>query len=452
MGDSPGLVFECEWEPAKGVTAPELRSTWARLSISCGNEILTQVEDARTGSVRRSVYVPLYPMAEWIAYNWWYLRANSRPGYLPERDWSFRSRLRIGDDRSSWLLHHNLRAVGEGLPWPDLTLIPMKETTLLTWQRDSTFLPGWRVRFLSTGRAEIERRALEQSLATFVETVLTRLDEEHLHQTALASEWQALQELDAEELDFCMAAARLGLDPFATPAEVVELIIESAADLSPALLDDFLDAATPARLRDEAEWVQAHWRDILNSDRTTEPLPVLSNGYTELKGRPWERGLQDARAFRRAVSVSATETVDVSQWVAVNRVARVSRRLQGLGAKTSAHGRLVALAEPKTDEGERFAAARALWRFVNQAEASEFLVTAARTPKQQAERAFAAELLAPASGVAEMLGPDTLDPISTEEVRPISQHFAVSDWVIQYQITNQLLDFEVEDLTVRRDD
>lgn len=451
MDDSPALNFEFEWEPAKGVTAAELQATWARLSILCGNESLTQVEDVASGSVRRSVYVPLYPMAEWIAYNWWYLTANARPSYLPERDWSFRSRLRMSENRSSWLMHHNLRAVGEGLPWPDITLIPMKETVIVAWQRDRNLVPGWRVRFMSTGRTEIDRSTFEQSLVAFVDAVLTRLEEEHVHETPLAQEWRELQNLDSEEVEFCAAAARLGLDPFATPPDVAELILESSAQLSATLLDDFLDAATPGRLKDEAEWVRALWKGIADSDRATDALPALSNGHSALQRRPWEKGLLDARQFRSAVEVPSIETFDVRRWVAVEHATRVSRSLQGLGARTAAGGRIVALVEPKSDEGERFAAARALWRFLSDVDSGEFLVTSARTPKQQAERAFAAELLAPATGVLEMLGPDSGDPIAADDIRPISQHFAVSDWVVQYQIMNQL-GLDIEDLALGRDE
>ncbi len=450
--DNPAVLnFEFEWEAAKGVTAAELQATWARLSILCGDESLTQVEDVASGSVRRSVYLPLYPLAEWIAYNWWYLKAHARPGYLPERDWSFRSRLRMSEGRSSWLMHHNLRAVGDGLPWPDLTLIPMKDRFIVAWQRDRNLVPGWRVRFMSTGRTEIDRSTFEQSLVAFVDAVLTRLDEEGVPGTALAREWGELQNLDSDEVEFCIAAARLGLDPFATPPDVAELILESAAQLSATLLDDFLDAATPGQLRDEAAWVQSLRKVVVESDRATDTLPALSHGPSTPQRQPWEKGLQDARQFRAALHVPLIESFDVRRWVAVEHFTRVSRSLQGLGARTAADGRMVALAEPKGDEQERFAAARALWRFLSDADAGEFLVTSARTPKQQAERAFAAELLAPANGVRELLGSDSDDPIAADDIRPISEHFAVSDWVIQYQVVNQL-GLEIEDLALGRDE
>ncbi len=55
------------------------RVTWARLEIHIGGECVALVEDQESRSSRRAIYCPLYPLAEWVAYNWWFLRADSRP-------------------------------------------------------------------------------------------------------------------------------------------------------------------------------------------------------------------------------------------------------------------------------------------------------------------------------------------------------------------------------------
>jgi Zn-dependent peptidase ImmA (M78 family) len=66
-----------------------------------------------------------------------------------------------------------------------------------------------------------------------------------------------------------------------------------------------------------------------------------------------------------------------------------------------------------------------------------FLVTAAYTDRQKVERAFAAELLAPAQGVAERLGNDGV-AVTSEDIEAVAQHFDVSAMVIQHQVENQL--------------
>src|SRR5690242_9624003 len=72
------FTLRYEWESAEEVRAPELAATWARLEIWAGEECITQVEDLASKSPRRSIYCSLYPLAEWVAYSWWLLRAHTR--------------------------------------------------------------------------------------------------------------------------------------------------------------------------------------------------------------------------------------------------------------------------------------------------------------------------------------------------------------------------------------
>jgi hypothetical protein len=75
-----------EWEPAESVRTPEHRATWARIEIKVGSDLVTLVEDRGSGSSRRSIYCPLYPLAEWVAYNWWFLLADTRPSTFLAQD------------------------------------------------------------------------------------------------------------------------------------------------------------------------------------------------------------------------------------------------------------------------------------------------------------------------------------------------------------------------------
>ena len=69
----PRLSFEVDWVDAEGVNGPELSATWASLRILAGESVVTRVLDARAQTVRELVYVPLYPLAEWLVTNWWFL-------------------------------------------------------------------------------------------------------------------------------------------------------------------------------------------------------------------------------------------------------------------------------------------------------------------------------------------------------------------------------------------
>jgi hypothetical protein len=76
MSDAFGVRIE--WLDAPGVSTPELESTWARYEIWIDDRCVTQVEES-DGTFRRSVYGSLYPLAEWIAANWWVLGNDIRP-------------------------------------------------------------------------------------------------------------------------------------------------------------------------------------------------------------------------------------------------------------------------------------------------------------------------------------------------------------------------------------
>ena len=70
-------------------------------------------------------------------------------------------------------------------------------------------------------------------------------------------------------------------------------------------------------------------------------------------------------------------------------------------------------------------------------EEDRFLITSAYGPVQKRERAFAAELLAPAAGLREMLGAD-VKSVGDVDLARISDHFGVQELVVIHQVENNL--------------
>jgi hypothetical protein len=68
---------------AARTTSAAVRARASLPRLTCQNT--PSVEDVGSTSSRRSVYVPLYPLAEWIAFNWWLLAANTRPATILAR-------------------------------------------------------------------------------------------------------------------------------------------------------------------------------------------------------------------------------------------------------------------------------------------------------------------------------------------------------------------------------
>lgn len=116
-----------------------------------------------------------------------------------------------------------------------------------------------------------------------------------------------------------------------------------------------------------------------------------------------------------------------------------SGKLGALGGRTrNEEPKLVSNSVPG-----RFEYARAIWRLTQSD--GPFLITSARTLTQQAERAFAAELLAPADGIKTLLPPQT-SVIDPGTFREIAREFEVQESVVEHQIQNRL------SLDVVRDD
>jgi hypothetical protein len=271
------------------------------LEIWAGDTCVSHVEDLETGSARRSVYGAIYPLAEWVAFNWWFLRVHSRPSLAGHR-----TGYRGGGSR------HNLRAAGDGQAWPDLSIVPQGRTTRLTWRADRQPAIGAPVRFIADGELDIPSEQAQHALRLLVQSVLTRLQEHGIHDTPLAKEWRAIVEADPDETAFCVAAARLGIDPYTASPEESDQIIHAGERLEEPVLGDFLDAIDPARIADSLSWVERVTKRIRRSATPTQTIPQLPRPHDGIgegvsSTRPWEAGYRQAQALREQLGMPVTE-------------------------------------------------------------------------------------------------------------------------------------------------
>jgi hypothetical protein len=438
MAAEASLTFRFEWAPAPAVRSDELRATWARLEVWIGGECITLVEDQESQSARRSIYVPLYPLAEWVAFNWWLLKADARPTLQPLA--SRRTGPAVG--RGPLLERHSVRSAGDGFCWPDLLIMPEGQVTRLAWRRDRDAPAARPVRFINQGEAVIDRQEVDRALAGLVEAVLTRLTELGISRTTLSTEWDQLLQIDPDEAEFCLAAARLGLDPYAEAAPYEADILRAADQLEGQVFEDFLNAVSPRRIGDGLEWISGARGAIENRpgprNETVERMRTHVRGMPMGRGgqRPWELGYLQADELRRLSGIGVEEPFQLADVVEQRTHVTSDHGLKAFGAAGVSTTPIVVVGRPQPEDLSRFTLARGLWHALYQDE-PHFLVTAAHTDRQKIERAFAAQLLAPAQGVAARLE-TSVDSIGMEDVEPIARHFRVSPLVIQNQIENQL--------------
>lgn len=417
------LRFDIDWQGGdESIRSPELRATWARLGVTVGDETVTLVEDTSNSSLRRAIHVSLYPLAEWIATNWWTLRFDSRS----HRGRSIDQRL--------------LRSgAADGFLWPNLLIRPEGGTVDLTWWSDRRSGKETVVRYLSRGRATADGAQAQRALSSLVDATVDRLLEAGIKDTFLQEEWKRTNSVDREEAEFCEAAARLGLDPFTADVGLADLLDSVVQEIGGELAAEFFDAVELDHMSAMLDWVRAVGasgpaapaQHPLDVDSLREAVPFKRSGRD---GQPWLDGWSAARRARAAIGLEPSVPVvgDLVPTQVLNVAARQS--ITGIARDDGLNPQLV-LARDYSKQSKRFQAARALWHAIGGTAGSSHLLTNAGTTSQRVGRAFAAEFLVPAAGLAEFLEGD----YSEEAVEDAAEHFGAPSDVVLHQVENQLL-------------
>lgn len=409
------LIIDCNWESAPGVRAPELRATWARLRITVGDEIVTLVKELETPSqIRESIDVAAYPLAEWLALNWWNLEAAS---HHP-------------DDEGV-----NLAGAGEGFPWPALTLRSDRQQMWV--EAAPRHDPNLRVKLLGSTLAVLGLEEVQRTLSRFIDATVRRLDDANIRGTLLQDEWSAIQGTVAEERQFAVVAASWGFDPYNIGDIAAETLLSASAALrDDALLADLARAVPFAALHQAEQWVG----DALNQEQSvpeqTHALPALGR-LVNVSGRaPWREGYGRARWLREELGLSPTHRVAIHDFVGLaNASASPPGSIEALARIDGDSTRAIIGAgiDPRAPRG-RFIGARTIARRITDPQTRSSLLTRGTRYTDKFERAFAAEFLAPAEGVNELLHGD----FSEESQMRVATTFGVHELVIAHQIENQL--------------
>ena len=419
--------FETEWIEVAGVRGRELAATWASLLIGVDDEIVTRVVDERARTVRDHVYAPLYVLAEWLVTNWWFLFHEVEN---PAKE---------GDP--AYARRHALGASREGYAFPNLQVAPAGARTRLAWTSDR--LEWANVEFLRAGGAWIESDEFRDRCSEFVDLVVRRLVALGIEGTLLQEEWAAIRTAGADESKFCRVAAGLGWDPYALDDAQRAAVLGLENVLSGAVLEDAVAILDADSLDADATAIAGALAagkaaglslERLRSPRT--PIPPTAGSWTTgyaLARRVRQRLDLDGAplASVAALGDALGETPDAIEVVIQPRRFGAAALLDGV-VTSDANGRPAFAIRRGRDEARRFQFCRGLAE-VLVSPGSDALLTQARTDRQQRNRAFAAEFLAPSSGLrARVSGP----AVDEDEVDALAAEFGVSPWLIAHQLWN----------------
>lgn len=422
--------FDFEWlDP--GPTGPaELEATRALFAMFADDVCLTRFYRSRSESVRSRLVLPLYPLAEWFASNWWHLFYGT---YRPGRS-----------TNTSYDRRHCIRYAREGYALPDVCIRPTGDAVLIQWAEAS--LDHYGVQFITEASARpVARAEFEREATRLVEAVLGRLEQHDVVGTFLQDEWTAICSLETEEEEFCKAAARLGLDPFNVSDNHKHLIEEAAEVLPKDLHDSFFAAAAAGDLQKQARAASSALRLFENEPLQAHRLVSLRHdlpSYTP-QPLPWDEGYSYARMLRRALDCETRTFATTAELL--NAFSDPGDTLEDALKPFESQGlfdAFVAVQADETpgfavdegrDESKRFALCRGVFEYFNAKNGTPLLVTREHTERQQRNRSFAAEFLAPATLLrAAVSGPI----VDADEVEELAETFGVSSYVVRHQLEN----------------
>ena len=426
----PELNFEFDWVDSEGIRGSELAATWASLTIAADKSVITRVLDTKAKTVRDFVHVPLYPLAEWMVTNWWFL-ANECENPTREHDPEFRRR-------------HTLSYGREGYAYPNIQMTPSGTQTRLRWEPGSSQWTG--MEFLHQGQVWTDSQQIRHVCAELIDSVIRRLMAFGITGTLLEEEWEAIQTADEEEIKFCETAGGLGWDPYDLDDSRRDDLIALAHELGD-LLDEAVQALGTAALRSQSSAIVSAIEEARDRRLPLERLMPLGERLRVevVRGRsPWNVGYDWARRLRRQLSLDgkALPTMNMLADALGESAVLLDDATQPVNSLTNtplvdgvvAHddqGVSFAL-RPAGGRGRRFSFCRALAEVLS-SHGADSLVTRARSERQQRNRAFAAEFLAPSSTLRQMVSGTVVDD---GEVDDLADEFGVSPSVIWRQLEN----------------
>jgi hypothetical protein len=417
------------WEAA-GLSTPEVLASTGRLRLQVGDINLTEHEDTFSRTIRQEVLVSAYPLALWLAGNWWRLLHEPRP---PER-------LRPTTD---WRLAHEWPAANAGTIWPALMMASEGDTI----QFQATIAAGSReqsVRYLNTLPVPISipREQVESVLDAFIASVLDRLEAWDGIHTELLDLWQELKDEHADEevSRFRRLEACLGFDPDEAPETLMEQAIQMAATMGARNFSEIAPVYGQASQGNALGLQQL--QQLLDSPALEARLQLVAVFQKPIQARtPWRCAQQLACALRQYLELSnepiPTDLLcdlfglspQVFESTLPTKCQPIAVAVPGPTGHIALHLR------KRFPSARRFELARLIGDALMTGSMPRpwFVSSDIPTERQKIQRAFAAEFLCPAEGALEQLNGDYSEPA----VEQVAERFGVSPEIVANLIANR---------------
>lgn len=405
------------------LSSAEERESFAEISIRVGNHLLSRIYEDQSCTVSNGARLPAVWLATGILANWWTLL------YEPAK--------REGDP--GFEARHSLDALANGYVFPPIAIWSGGDALTVCILKADTRFHRQQFFFDQRGPWTLSRDDVEPQLRRFVESTIAQLHARSVESTRLREAWDLVSGslADPGEMAWCINAGRLGLDPYDPDTPDFRQIQGSLSD---QLFGDICEAVEPNELSVTGGWIT----EAINRLPHAPPIPLSGFGKPprpDLSRQAWREGYDTASLLRRRLGLDK----DPSRRAADNILA-------GAGASDEPRGWFIDSA-PASIEGvaqnqkneirttiparsfrqRRFRLCRSVYLGWRAGSGNDAAATTADTWRQQASRAFAAELLAPAELLKERAGTAGL---TQDDVEGLAEELACPVMAIIHQAEN----------------
>lgn len=355
--------------------------TFTRLRISVGDSLVTRNISKRGGGESEAITTSLLPLAEFLADEWWPLL------YEPQRP-------NITD---AFRARHRLDTGMRGYAFPAFALWSGGEDTLLAdWEPFPS--QHAQVTFIEArpdSIVQLERDIVETDLMDLVETVIDRA---RGSAPRLLETWERVRRSISEpdEFNYCVASGRLGLDPYDPDGPD---LAELAAGIQEPLFQDISEVVEVGDLVVATEWTREQ-ELRLKLFPETDLSTFGAFAEDELRHPAWHAGQMSAELLRAHTGVPTEDPRSAVDELLGGVIAYGGELIQdGPSGVTALLHRYDSSAQigavAKSARQRRFRTLAATYLAWTATDGEDRAATEAYTRRQQASRAFAAEMVAP---------------------------------------------------------
>ena len=410
----------------------EERASFGRLSIIANGCTMTEGVALDSNELQSGPYVSGYHLAEWFVRNWWRLAYEPILTDYPD------------DTPMGWDFAHWMSTIGEGYVWPNIQLVSDGFQVLVgSFRSEDPYAKAFR--YVGAGKSElIGLECLQIAARKLIHDVLHMLDEANTGNTELHRLWPSLLE-DIDRPDVSVKRrieAMLGFDPEeADPTELRKRVDDVKKLGCDAVAELAADANTRGGHVFAASDIKRVEREVGFDGRIEDAIDLPPSSPIPAWGacEAWQLGVATAHAVRRRAGLNGqpVETPMLASMAGTSPsvINERDRTTQAISfAMDSGSGSCRIAMRSRWETGRRFDLARLIADRLFDNDIGDPLLPATQsyTYRQKAQRAFAAEMLAPIEAVDDFLDDDR----SEDRYNDAAEHFNVSQMVISSLLRN----------------